>query len=324
MRKTLLQAYQDLKESGSTSDFPYLLANLQHKALLRVFKGVNSPWRSYVKIGDLADFKTHDRVILGESPDLLEVAEGGSYQDHAIGESRYQIRAKTYGRTWSVTRQAVINDDLQGLTDVAGRFGRATARTMVKQIVAVLEANAAAYDGTALFAARGSWTNDGHTAITANVTGIQTLDTAMRTLKTATDPHTGEKLGIGSKFWLIVPPALEVTAKWLKTATEVRGGSTSTLTSNPMQGAFDVLVEPFLSFSGRSYLCVDPSELHFAEVGFLNGKEDPDVLVKNATASRVAGGEDPWGYDFDELEYKVRHDWAVAAGFYQAVYKLGD
>lgn len=325
MRQSLLGAYNELKESASTSDFPLLLGNVQHKALLNGFRAVASAWREYVKIGDLSDFKAHDRIILGESPDLLEIPEGMGYTDSSFKERRYQIQAKTYGREWSVTRQAVINDDLGGLTDVGGRFGRATARTLVKQIVAVLESNGSAYDGNPLFTAGHG--NMSSTALTADANGIAALDAGFTAIRNSTEPDSGEKMGIGTSFKLLVPPALEMKARWLKAATGVFNGAASGLTLNPLnlpQFNFDVVVEPFLTFAGRWYLLVAPSELHWLEVGFLNGKEDPDVLVKRAEAMRVAGGgEDPYGYEFDDIRYKVRHDWALSAAYYQGIYKGG-
>lgn len=326
MRKTLLGMFHELKESGSSSDYPFLLANTMHKALINAFRGVASPWAQYTLKGDLTDFKTHDRVILGEAPDLLPVAEDGEYVDSKIGESRYQIALDTVGRKWTVTRKTIINDDLRGLLQFPERYGRASARTIAKAVAGILETNALAYDGAALFSARGGWTNDGHTRITANLTGIQTLDTAISTLKTSKDPHSGEIMGIGASLYLIVDPTLEMTANWLRTATQVRGGSTSTLVDNPVAGKFQVLVEPFLTrFPGRAYLCVAPSEAHFAEVGFLNGKVEPDILARAATSLRVnGGGEDPYGFDIDDMEFKIRHDWAVKPAFYQGVYKLGD
>ena len=320
MRKSLLNMYHDLKESASTSDFPLLLGNVQHKALINAFRGVVSPWRQYVKTSDLADFKTADRIVLGESADLLEVPEGGGYTDHAIGEKRYQIQAYTYGREWSISRQAVINDDLQGLSDISARMGRGSARTLVKKIVAQLEANALAYDGSAIFRAA----NSGFTTLTADTTGIGVLNTAMVAIKNSTDPHSGEKLGIGNRFILLVPPALAMVAKWLQQATTVVG-STSSLGTNPLANTFDVVVEPFLNLTTRWYLMVDPAELHWCEVGFVNGQQEPDVLMKAASSVSVTGGgSDPYGYEFDDIRYKVRYDFGVKAAFYQAIYKGGN
>jgi len=64
----------------------------------------------------------------------------------------------------------------------------------------------------------------------------------------------------------------------------------------------------------------DPMDAHAIEVDFLNGKDTPDLLVKAADAMMVAGGEDPYGYEFDDISYKVRWDYDVQVAYYQAVY----
>ena len=42
------------------------------------------------------------------------------------GES---IQLATYGKMFSITRQAIINDDLTAFTDIPRKMGRAAART---------------------------------------------------------------------------------------------------------------------------------------------------------------------------------------------------
>lgn len=336
IRQTLLQQFHEfrahersIREGATTSDYPFLLANVMHKALLKKFRGVVSPWQQYVLKGNLSDFKTHDRVILGEAPDLVPVSESGEYVDSKFGESRYQIALETLGRKWNVTRKAIINDDLGGLLAFPEMYGRASARTMAKACAGILETNPLAYDGNALFSSRTingvAWNNDGHVSLTADLTGINTLDTARKTIRISQDPHSGEIMGIGSKLYLIVSPAKSMVANWLRTATQVRGGSSSTLVENPMAGQFEVLEDPFLTrFPNRAYLCVAPDELHFAEMGLLNGKVEPDILARAAQTVRVGGGDDPYGFDIDDMEFKIRHDFKVQPAFYQGVYKIGD
>ena len=83
----------------------------------------------------------------------------------------------------------------------------------------------------------------------------------------------------------------------------------------------EVLVEPFFTSATGWYVMADPMDAPVIEVGFLDGKQEPDLLVKKAESVSVAGGEDEWGYDFDEIFFKVRYDFAVARGMYQGIYR---
>ncbi|HDY6498146.1 TPA: Clp protease ClpP, partial [Pseudomonas aeruginosa] len=57
----------------------------------------------------------------------------------------------TYGELFSITRQAIINDDLQMLSDIPFKLGQAAKATIGDLVYAVLTGNPAMSDGKALF-----------------------------------------------------------------------------------------------------------------------------------------------------------------------------
>jgi len=61
------------------------------------------------------DFKAMHRVQLGEAPQLLKVGESGEFKRGTLGESKESYRIETYGRVVAITRQVLINDDLDAL-----------------------------------------------------------------------------------------------------------------------------------------------------------------------------------------------------------------
>lgn len=322
MKKTLLQTYHALKESNATSDFPNILLDSMYKILLDKFKGVNSPWASYVMRGNLSDFKTHNRILVGEAPDLVKKVEGGPYKGSSITDYKYGITLETFGRTFGVTRETVINDDLDVIRKQPERFGRAAARTLIKAIVAALETGAAdtlrTYDGNRLF----DLANHGNTAsltLANTATGAGYVQAAMTAIRKATEPSSGEKLGLVPKY-ILVCPELEFVAKQLCNSAQIWPTSTNGGAPNNVIN-LQVLVEPFLTSTTSWYVLADPMDAPAIEVGFLNGKETPDLLVKKATAVNLAGGDDMYDYDFDEIEYKVRYDFAVALAMYQGIYR---
>jgi hypothetical protein len=72
----------------------------------------------------LADFKKARLLQLGEAPALLAVGEHGEYIDGTIGDSKEEIQLATYGRKFSITRQALVNDDTDAFSRVPMAFGR--------------------------------------------------------------------------------------------------------------------------------------------------------------------------------------------------------
>lgn len=318
---SLVGEWLNLKENGSPDDFPQILANVQYKLLINAFRGFPSPWKTYTKQTTAVDFKSNKRTWLSEFDDLKIKAPGAGYQAGAMKDYAYNIALGTYGRTFTLLRETVINDDLNAFQETPKKMGRAANRTLGKQVANILETNPNAYDGSPIFRSA----NTSHTALTADATGISALQAGIKAIATATDPYTSEILGITAKY-LVVPPNLAEVAKWLLHATLLTG-STSSLATNPLlspalSAGLTLVVDPYLTiFPNRWYLLADPNELHAIEVLQLEGQTEPALLMKDPDTRMVAGGgEDPWGYYYDDLEYKVRYDWATVPAFYQAIF----
>jgi hypothetical protein len=62
---------------------------------------------------------------MGGFPSLRQVREGAEYKYVTTGDKGETIALATYGEIFSITRQAIINDDLNQLTDVPMKMGRA-------------------------------------------------------------------------------------------------------------------------------------------------------------------------------------------------------
>lgn len=322
MRRSLLMMYHDLKESGSESDWPNLLGDTLHKKLLERFKGWPSPWRQYCLIGDLADFKKHDRIILSEAPDLLKIAPDGVYKDAKFSDAKYVIQGETWGRTFTVTRTAIINDDLGGIAKMPMMFGRATVRTLVKAILFMLAGGQKAYDGKVLFHL--DHANYGNTALANTAAGMAAVAAGMAAVEKATDPDTGEPLGLVAKYLLTGTTLGQIALQLVKSAQILPVSTSGGGTFNPI-GRLTPLIDPLIDTQlSTTFWAVlaDPQDCPTVEVGFLDGKEEPDLLVKKAEMQRiVGGGEDPYGYEFDDIKYKVRHDWGIQLGYYQGIYR---
>ena len=75
---------------------------------------------------------------------------------------------------------------------------------------------------------------------------------------------------------------------------------------NTLKGQFDVQQSPFLRGDENNYyLSAKPSDVEGIEIGFLNGKEEPEILVQDQpTQGNV--------FLYDTIRYKVRHEYGGA------------
>lgn len=322
MRKTLLGMYHDLRESGSSSDYPYLLGNTMYKKLLAGFNGFPSPWKQYVTTGDLADFKSHDRVILSGAPDLVKVEEDGNYKDSKIKDYKYSVQADTFGRTFSVGRHAIINDDLGGILKWPTMYGPAAIRTMVKQILGLLKGGSNnCYDGKVLFHLdHGNYITN--TSLANTAAGMTAVSDCKQKIALQTDPETGELMGLRAKYLLTGTTLAPVARQLIKSAQILPVSTSGGGTYNEIADLIPIeepLIDSQISTTFWAVIA-DPAICPVIEVGFLNGKETPDLLVMKPTmASMAGGGDDPYGYEFDELNYKIRHDWGMQLAYYQGI-----
>lgn len=323
MRKSLLGMYHELKESGSASDYPYLLANVMYKKLLARFNGWPSPWRQYVTIGNLADFKANDRIILSEAPDLVEIEPDGNYKDSALTDAKYSIQAKTFGRKFSVGRQAIINDDLNGILAFPQMYGRASARSLVKAILNPLKGSVKSYDGSPLFALRTTAKNYiVNTALANTAAGMQAVIDCCVKIRQATEPNSGELLGL-TPFAILTGSTLAPIARQLVKSAGILPVSTNGGGTYNEIGFLNIIEEPLIDTEiSTTFWAViaNPQDAPFLEVGLLDGKAEPDILIEKPNAMSLAGGsDDRFGFDFDELNFKIRHDWGIALAYYQAI-----
>ncbi len=285
----------------STSDFPKILENNSRKAMLRGYEEAEEVFPQFTRAGNLSDFKQHSRVGLGTFDTLDEIPESGEYKHGTIGERAESIKLATYGKLFSISRQAIINDDLSAFTDIPRKMGRAAARTVGDLVFAIINANPTMSDGTALFHADHSNLAGSGGAPTAATVGAGR--TAMRTQKDGK-----ATLNIPPAFFL-VPAALEDTAKVLMVS-ETDPSKTNSRIPNPVRNAAEVVVDARLDVASLTawYLLADPNRFDTIEVGYLDGVAAPFLDQQD-------------GWTIDGVEYKVRIDAAAAPLEFRTMYK---
>jgi hypothetical protein len=308
-----------LAESAGVNDFANILGSNMYRTLVQAYREVPMQWGTYCRTTSVSDFRSADRIAGSEAEDLIDLGPGGSgpYQDSKLTEQKYSIRANTKGRSFSVTRQAIINDDLNYLTQQPLRFGRAAARTLATDIVVnTIEANDTAYDGTALFhSSHSNLDTGGGSVLTAdNVTEARVAITRAE--------FEGQPMNLQPRY-LVVPPELEHTARVIMESEMIPQPGTGVGNMNYLRNSLQVVVEPMLTSTTAWYVFADPADVPVVEVAFLNGKSEPDLLVQRPEYRMVTGGgEDEFLHgEFDEMKYAVRFDYGISVAMYQGAYK---
>jgi ATP-dependent protease ClpP protease subunit len=285
----------------SSSDFGNLLADVARKSMLKGLTEAPETFQQWTGKGNLTDFRPAKRVDLTSFPNLDKVAEGAEYTYGTVGDRGEQIVLATYGKLFSITRQAVINDDLSAMTRVPQIMGRAAIRTVADLVYAVLTGNPAMSDGKALFHA------DHKNLLSAAALSIARIDEAKSKMRLQKDGKAN--LDIRPAF-LLTPVALESTARALLAA-EFDPSMPNANVPNPVRGIVEVIADPRLDDASATttYMTASAGMYDTIEVAYLDGNDQPYL-------------EQQQGFTVDGAAFKVRIDAGVAPLSWRTMQKL--
>jgi hypothetical protein len=315
----LFDAYIDARESAangeleaeeamSTSDFPTYMGYFIRHTFLARFNELQGSWSQYTRDFSLEDFEDYTSSRWGRFPDIEEKALNGPYNELAIKEFPGEtLRLREWGNTFALTRQLVISDRLNKISEFPTLFAEALARTMSKvAAVDAFQANPTMYDGNALFSsAHGNLATA--TALTANAAGMDLLKAMELQLAQQTDQEGFKITTPGAPHTLIVPIEYRWIANALINNEQVPSGAVNV--ANEVRGRYTVIEERFFTDANNYYMTSDlKGPLGFLAHVTLNGITTPFIGLKDPGVRGVLGGDDPYSFEFDEIMYKLRHD----------------
>jgi ATP-dependent protease ClpP protease subunit len=289
----------------TTSDFPYLLADSARKSLQAAYEAFPSTWQMIAANGSVSDFKTISLIKMGTFASLADKPEGAEYVAGTMSEEREQMAAATKGRFIELTREMIINDDLDGFSRMSSMLGRAAARTVNSDVYSVINTNGNLANGRAIFN-----TTDGNLAASGAAISVATLSAGRAAMRKQKDPSGNDYLNIMPRT-LLVPVVKEDLAREVVNSTE-NTDTTGDRKRNPIRdwGPLEVVSDPYLDASSATawYLIADPMDVPFLEVRFLDGNQTPYI-------------DDTEEFLTDAIRWKVRLDYGVAANDRRGAYK---
>lgn len=278
--------------SGGTGAFPNILANVGRKALMKAYEEVPATFQYWTAKGSNPDFKPSTRVGLGAADELLEMTEMGEFKSSEITDLGRETTIHTFGREWSLTRRAIINDDLSALSRLPAAYGAAAKRTINKQVYDMLT------KGAGIFSSANK--NQGTGALS-----IESLKAAKAAMAKQKDPSGKMYLNL-QPVYLIVPAELEVEASTL--IASAVDPSKNNAYPNPFANRLTVIADPNIENAKAWYLAAAPGVLPGIEVTYLNGVENP--TMRTFTDTDVLG-----------IKYQIYLDFGVNLLDYRALYK---
>lgn len=244
-----------------TGELPGILSNVANKSLAKSYQLANTTFEAWTAKGNNTDFKAAKRYRLSEAQELEEIKENGEFKASKFTEEEATASVLTFGRSWSLSRQAIINDDLSALSKIPQSYAYAAKYGINKLVYKTLS-------GLTLEAS-----NKG----TAGALSVTSLGEARKLLRVQKGVDKETTLNL-MPYALIVPAELETLAQQLLKSTADPEGKNSGVV-NPFNNNLRLIVDGELdSYSNKAwYVVADPMLAPVIEVTYLNGKDTPTI-----------------------------------------------
>lgn len=283
----------------TTTVMANVVLNSMTKRLVADYQGQSRWWEPLATRVALADLKRQDRILLNDFGSLASVGEAAAYATVAWDDGKESYTPSKVGNIVSVTLEMFINDDLHAVRRIPSKLAQAATVTVNETVAALFTANGGV--GPAMADTHDVFDAANHqgnllTTMTTDELQSTSLEAAMTVLEKMTN-SAGKRIGVIGRY-LLVPADLRWTAMQLTRSQLLPGSPNNDI--NPLAGEIVPIVVPQFTNAHNWYLVADPRQIECIEVGFLNGREEPELLMQDSPSAGTV-------FTNDEISYKVRH-----------------
>lgn len=280
----------------TTSDFPLILANVVSRTLRRAYEEGISSYADLVREVEVPDFRPIGRYQMGDAPQLEKVLEDGEIQRGTLGDSAETYKVETWAKIIGVTRQVIVNDDMDAITRIPASFGSA-ARSLIADLVwGIINSNPVMADGNTLFHAAHGNLVAGNASIAA---GLPSMRQALKKMTNG----AGRYLNLQPSK-LVVPTERETEAEGVVSPLILPQQASNV---NAFARTLGIVSDPRLA-AAPYYLAASVGQIDIIEVAFLEGQ-------------RGVYTEQRMGFEVDGLEIKARLDVGAKAIDWRGIIK---
>jgi ATP-dependent protease ClpP protease subunit len=286
----------------TTSDFPAIFSNALNKQLESRYRDAVPTYRSIARQVSFADLRPHPQIRTGDFPMLQEIGNGGEIKFGTFSDKQESVAVESYASGVRLTRQMLINDDLNAIAQVIADQGRMVARKEDALFYAMLLSGANANGPTLAETTRQVFnTTDLTLAGTPAAITVPSLNIGRASLRKRKSLDGGD-LEIVPAI-LLVGPDKELEAQQVVAPIQAQQAGNV----NPFSGTLQVVTTAKIT-GNAWYLFADPSDVPNFVYGYLSGYEAPRMRM-----------DEPFGYQGTALT--IEHDFGVGAVDFRGGYK---
>lgn len=276
--------------------FPAIMDQAINKSIVHMYSHVPTTFEKITRKGTLRDFKRTDghNYLIGGVGELLLVPENGELKADTHQEATLpQRKLDTYGRQFSMSRQAFINDDIGFLSEVPGLYAAKSKKQINKAVYSILYGNGTIYDGKTFF--HNDHKNLMSTASAPSAAAIQSM---IQRLQIQEDQF-GEAINLTPRT-LVVPVGYGFTLQTIFGSPTIQT-TENTQAVNPLYNyryPIEIVEDATLNVLAGTNACpwflgAGKDETAGIQVDYLNGQETP-TFRRSETAGQLGFVWDIW------------------------------
>ena len=306
------QQLRRMQAAYGDTTFAYVLGNTLYRRLTNDYR----EWTDYGvsrlvggNIRNARDFRTLENVRIGYYGDLPDVdTDTEDYPDLGeVSDEKVEYALQEKGGIITINRRTIINDDVRVVQRIVSRLPRAARRTLGKRVWNPFITNGTYKgDNKAIFHAD-------HGNLGSTAYSITTAEAARTALFKQTEPGSLEVLGLR-------PVTVSFPSDLRSLVTNVNNFNPQAVAvenGNSMYGYFQpagLFENPFQTDANDWMMFADPNEVEIVELAFLNGQQEPQMLVAdNPTNGQMFVG--------GRIQYRITHDYECEVVDYRGAYK---
>jgi hypothetical protein len=277
------------RESILSSTFANALGDAITRRMQAIYFGMTEldDWKRVCTWGPVNDFRTQHRIRIGGYSNLPTVAQGASYAAlSSPGDEEATYAVAKRGGTEDVTLEAITNDDVQAIRRIPQELALSAKNTLYEFVFDFFRTNPVIYDTVALFHA------SHNNLFVAPFSAAEVSAHRLAMLKQ-------NRFGSGKRL-VTAPRSLLVPFELQEVAINLFNRNTNLDKTFQQTLNMDVIAPSYWTDANDWCTLADPARLPVLEIGFLAGREEPELFVQDqANVGSL--------FSNDKVTYKIRH-----------------
>jgi HK97 family phage prohead protease len=290
---------QIYRRAQGLQDFTVLQENFASRLLLESYQSTIRTFDPFTVRRPIGNFSENLRARPSRAPVLQRVGDDGTVAKGTLSiEEIEKYKLASYSTWMTLTRQALISDDLGQFTSDVWEFGQQAGLLESQLVYSQLINNPNLGDNKPLFSTERKNIGGG---AGLDIAGLSAARQALRQQTNAQGDRINLEMGV-----VIVGSALETIAEKLLTPTVVETNASDV---NVFKGRFTLVVDSIMDANEDVWFACVPRERYpIVELGYLDGQEGPYIL--SDTTIDVDGTAFRYGIDVAAKILDFRGIWA--------------